>query len=58
MVSEYVLSKHMVSKYSLLGCSFNKQGIPIFSSCKPNEEWSHAALHCYNENEIKLSYMK
>ena len=23
-----------------------------FSNCKPNKEWAHIALHCYNENEI------
>ena len=22
-----------------------------FSSCKPNEEWTHIALLCYNESE-------
>ena len=29
-----------------------------FSSCKTNEEWPHAALPCYNENEKELFYMK
>ena len=27
-----------------------------FSSCKPNEEWKHIALPCYNESEKELFY--
>ena len=25
-------------------------------SCKPNEEWQHIALPCYNESEKELFY--
>ena len=25
-----------------------------FTSCKPNEGWTHIALHCYNESEKEL----
>ena len=28
------------------------------SRCKPNEEWPHIALPCYNESEKELFYMK
>ena len=27
-----------------------------FSSCKPNEEWAHKALPCYNESEKTFLY--
>ena len=29
-----------------------------FSSCKPNKEWTHKALTCFNESEKELFYMK
>ena len=29
-----------------------------FSSCKPNEKWTHIVLTCYNESEKELFYMK
>ena len=27
-------------------------------NCKPNKEWPHVALHCYNESGIDLFYME
>ena len=29
-----------------------------FGSYKPNEEWTHIALPCYNESEKELFYKK
>ena len=30
----------------------------LFSNCKPNEEWLHIVLPCYNEKEKGLFYVK
>ena len=30
---------------------------PLINDCKPNEEWPHTAVPCYNES-AKLFYMK
>ena len=36
------------------GCKYLQDYRRPFSSCKPNEEWPHVALPCYNESEKEL----
>ena len=39
------------------GCKYLQEYRRPSSSCKPNEEWPHRAVPCYNESEKELFYM-